>query len=96
MLEKEIEAYLVRRVKEMGGIAYKFVSPQRRSVPDRVIVIKDVPIFFVELKSSVGKLTEGQEREIARLRELGKLIFVCNSREQVDKILNDITWVYKK
>jgi len=36
MLERVIEAYLVQKVKELGGIAYKFTSPQRRSVPDRL------------------------------------------------------------
>ena len=90
MLEKEIEAYLVKRVKDMDGIAYKFVSPQRRSVPDRIVVIKGKHIFFVELKSTVGKLSEGQAREIARLRDLGQTVFVCNSKEQVDEVLRDI------
>jgi hypothetical protein len=39
VLEKQIEAYLVKRVKEAGGIAYKFTSPQRRSVPDRLVLL---------------------------------------------------------
>ena len=87
MLEKEVEAYLVKRVKEMDGIAYKFTSPQRRSVPDRIVVLKGKHLFFVELKSTVGKVTEGQEREIAKLRDLGQRVFVCNSKEQVDQVL---------
>jgi hypothetical protein len=39
MLEKDIEAHLVARVKAKGGIAYKFTSPQRRSVPDRLVLL---------------------------------------------------------
>lgn len=39
MLEKTIEAHLVKRVKERGGVAYKFTSPQRRSVPDRLVLL---------------------------------------------------------
>lgn len=39
MLEKTIEAHLVKRVKERGGVAYKFTSPQRRSVPDRLVLM---------------------------------------------------------
>jgi hypothetical protein len=39
VLEKQIEAHLVKRVKEAGGIAYKFTSPQRRSVPDRLVLL---------------------------------------------------------
>lgn len=39
MRESQIEQYLVKRVKEAGGIAYKFTSPQRRSVPDRIVLL---------------------------------------------------------
>ena len=93
MLEKEVEAYLVKRVKDMGGIAYKFTSPQRRSVPDRIVVLKDKHIFFVELKSTVGKVTEGQEREINKLCDLGQKVFVCNSKDQVDQVLSTVMGV---
>jgi hypothetical protein len=37
--ERDVEAHLVKRVKEAGGIAYKFTSPQRRSVPDRLVLL---------------------------------------------------------
>jgi len=33
--ESEIEARLVRGVKALGGVAYKFVSPGNVGVPDR-------------------------------------------------------------
>lgn len=95
MLEREIEAYLVKRVKEMDGIAYKFVSPQRRSVPDRLVVMKGKHIFFVEVKNTVGKLTDGQKREIERLRDLGQRVFVCYSKEEVDSILLEVTGIAK-
>lgn len=49
MLEKVIEAHLVKRVKEQGGIAYKFTSPQRRSVPDR-LVLKSVDAAVTRLR----------------------------------------------
>lgn len=39
MLEKKVEEHLCKRVKEAGGIAYKFTSPQRRSVPDRLVLL---------------------------------------------------------
>jgi hypothetical protein len=39
MLERTIEAALVRRVKELGGLCEKFVSPGRRSVPDRIVTL---------------------------------------------------------
>lgn len=32
MIEKDIEKYLVRQVKQMGGLALKFVSPSKAGV----------------------------------------------------------------
>lgn len=36
--ESVIEKHLVDAVKKSGGIAYKFKSPGRRNVPDRMLV----------------------------------------------------------
>lgn len=38
MLEREIERHHVAKVTRTGGIAYKFVSPGRVGVPDRIDV----------------------------------------------------------
>ena len=38
MRESSIESYLVRKVKEHGGLCYKFVSPGNPGVPDRIII----------------------------------------------------------
>ena len=38
-MEKDIEAYLVRKIKERGGVAYKFTSPAHRGVADRVVCL---------------------------------------------------------
>jgi hypothetical protein len=39
--ESIVEEHLRKVVQNQGGIAYKFTSPQRRSVPDR-LVLRDV------------------------------------------------------
>ena len=90
MLEKDVEKRLVRGVKKRGGIAYKFTSPNRRNVPDRIVVMPHAEIMFVELKTEKGKLTSGQEREIARLRDLGCDVWVLYGPDAVDKFLHYI------
>jgi len=70
MLEKQIEAALVRRVKELGGLCEKFVSPGRRSVPDRIVTLPGGRIVFVELKAPGKYPTELQERDHERRRQL--------------------------
>lgn len=88
MRESEIEARLVHRVRQAGGIAYKFTSPSRRSVPDRLCVLPDGLAFFVECKRPGEKPTEAQAREHERLRALGQTVLVVDSYESVDQALN--------
>ena len=46
MKESEIEARLVRGVKALGGVAYKFVSPGNVGVPDRLVVLPGGRVIF--------------------------------------------------
>ena len=85
MLEKVIEAYLVKRVKDKGGIAYKFTSPQRRSVPDRLVLMPGGKMLFVELKATGAKPPPLQLREHERLRALGFLVLVIDSKDAIDE-----------
>ena len=87
MLEKEIEKYLVSEVKKSGGTAYKFTSPGHAGVPDRLCLMPNGTIFFVELKAT-GKTTRPlQEREILRIRVYGQRVYVADSKKRIDEIL---------
>ena len=85
MLEKEIEKYLVVQCKRRGWLPYKFTSPGRRSVPDRVIVLSPSGlVVFVELKGTGQKPTVRQHREMALLTAAGADVTVIDSIEGVD------------
>lgn len=56
MKESEVEAMLVRGVQLQGGLCWKFVSPGRAGVPDRIVVLPDGRVIFVELKTDTGQL----------------------------------------
>lgn len=60
MLEKKVEEHLCKKVKEFGGIAYKFTSPQRRSVPDRLVLL-DVAKVAEVLRKLVIRYRKGVE-----------------------------------
>ena len=51
MLEKTIERKLTMAVKKSSGIAVKFVSPSFDGMPDRLVLLPDGLIAFVELKA---------------------------------------------
>ena len=84
MLERQIEAYLVKRVKELGGIAYKFVSPAHRGVADRIVVLPGGGVVFVELKTETGALSPLQEQFAKDMTRLGQNYIVLRSKEEVD------------
>ncbi|WP_186058671.1 VRR-NUC domain-containing protein [Burkholderia gladioli] len=90
MLEKTVEAYLVERVRALGGTAYKFTSPARASVPDRIVILPPGRIFFVEVKRPGGKLTRGQEREHEHLHRLGADVRVLDSIGAINAFLNEV------
>ena len=84
MLEKTIEAALVKRVKALGGTCEKFVSPGRRSVPDRIITLPGGRIIFVECKAPGKAPTELQALDHERRRALGCDVRVINNLDQVN------------
>lgn len=93
MLEKQVEERLVRRVSAAGGIAYKFTSPARRAVPDRLCLLEVPPehqeivaryVRFVEAKRPGAKPTAPQKREHDRLRALGYFVTTVDSPGTVD------------
>ncbi|MNF22305.1 VRR-NUC domain protein [compost metagenome] len=89
MLERDIEAYLVKRCKEIGALCDKFCSPQRRSVPDRLITFGG-RVLFVELKATGKKPTEAQVRDHDRRRAAGALVYWLDSTQQVDQVISDL------
>lgn len=79
--ESKIEKNLVAAVKQAGGTAYKWVSPGRRSVPDRIVLLPGGRIVFVECKSPGAKPRSDQLREHERLRKLGFEVVVLDSAD---------------
>ncbi|MGN7309247.1 VRR-NUC domain-containing protein, partial [Bacillus subtilis] len=60
MKESQIESYLRDKIKALGGIAYKFVSPGNSGVPDRMVLLPKGRTVFVELKAPGKKPTKLQ------------------------------------
>ncbi len=83
-MERNIEAYLVKRVKALGGYAYKFVSPSNRGVADRLVVLPGV-VWFVEVKAEGGRLSPLQTLFIEQMKRLGQNVIVVWNKEDVDR-----------
>ena len=87
MIENDIEKYLVRRVKQMGGLALKFVSPSMAGVPDRIVMIPKGTIYFAELKRQNGKPRKLQTAIHRLFEKIGFHVYVIDTKDKVDKLL---------
>jgi hypothetical protein len=90
MQEKYIEQKLITAVKNMGGIAPKFVSPGFNGMPDRIVLLPMGRIAFVELKAPGKKMRPLQVRRKRQLEELGFLVYCIDGVEQIDEVLKEM------
>ena len=90
MREKAIEQKLSLMVKRRGGICPKFVSPGFDGVPDRIVLLPEGHIAFVEVKAPGKKPRPLQLARHALLRRLGFQVYVLDDEKQIGGILNEI------
>lgn len=90
MRERQIEIKLRDAVKARGGLALKFVSPGTAGVPDRIVLIPDGRLFFVELKAPGKHLSPKQVKMAAVLEKLGHKVRVIDSNQQVKEFVDEV------
>lgn len=94
MLEKQIEAKVCDYAKAKNVLVYKFTSPARAAVPDRLFIRPDGRMWFCEFKRKGAKPTAAQEREHHRLRQHKVTVFVVDSVEDgvamIDMAITDM------
>lgn len=87
MRERDIEAHLVKRVRELGGEIRKTEWIGRVNAPDRRVMLPGRPPIWVELKAPGKVPTPQQVREHNRMRRFGELVEVVDSIERVEELL---------
>jgi len=90
MLESEIEKTLIIEAKKHGGVALKFVSPGMIGVPDRIVLMKNGKMAFVELKAPGKKLRLIQEKRKLQLENLGFKVYVIDNIEVIGAVIYEI------
>jgi hypothetical protein len=88
MRERQIEAYLVKRVKAMGGEVRKVQWVGRNGAPDRLVMLPRPTTVWVELKAPGEKPRPSQLREHERMRAMGQRVEVIDSLEGVEALLS--------
>jgi len=82
MRESAIERHLVKRVKAAGGECRKLKG--RRNEPDRLVLWPCGRAHFVETKAPGERPRPGQVREHKRLRGMGFIVLVLDTKEKID------------
>jgi hypothetical protein len=84
-MERDIEKHFVWTVERMGGITYKFTSPGRKGVADRIACLPDGSTWFVELKTKGGRLSELQKIFMSDMALMNQRYACLWTKEQVDE-----------
>lgn len=91
MLERQIEKYLVKKIKDRKGLCLKFESPGYSGVPDRIIILKDKPVAFVELKRPIGGSYSARQKLVERdFNRLGQTVYKVKNKEEVDMLVEEL------
>ena len=90
MRERQIEQKLVKAVKAAGGIAPKLTSPGFDGMPDRMVLMPEGRIAFVEVKAPGEKPRPLQLARHRLLRRLGFRVYVLGSEKQITRIIDEI------
>lgn len=89
MLESKVEKHLVEKVKDLGGLCYKFVSPNCAGVPDRIVIFSG-DVYFVELKAPKEQARKLQLEVFKRIVEQGVPVYLLDSIEDVDRFVKEL------
>lgn len=90
MLEKEIESKLVLLAKRHGCIPVKLLSSNYNGLPDRMILSPGEKVGFIELKAPGKKPRPLQLKRHKELRNLGFKVYVVDSIDMIEEVLNEI------
>lgn len=88
--EKILERKLCKEIKNLGGHAYKFVSPNQRGVPDRLCILPNGVTVFVELKTTGKKPTKLQVLCMDELEALGQECVIIDSSKALEDLIKGL------
>ncbi|MGL6202075.1 MAG: VRR-NUC domain-containing protein [Lachnospiraceae bacterium] len=90
MLESKIEDWLNKQINEMGGLSFKWVSPNNPGVPDRIYIFPSNHVYFVELKTEIGRLSNIQKWQRERLQQMGVNYRLVKGMDEAKELIKEL------
>lgn len=94
MRETDVEKKLVESIEETGGLCIKFGGIFQVGLPDRICLLPQGNIIFVELKAPGKKPRRIQAFMHNKLRQLGFDTRVIDSPKQIEDMLIEYGYGY--
>ena len=91
MLERQLEQYLIKKAREMSCLCYKWHSRTTRGVPDRIFILPNGIVYFIELKVKGGQLIRYQLLIKAELMEHNANYVCLTGKDEVDEFLEKMS-----
>lgn len=91
-MEKNLEQYLEKEAKKLGGECLKWTNPSNRKSLDRLLFLPGGVFAVVEVKNgNKGRFRPAQPYMIRLLTGLGTKVYVVKTKEEIDEMLNELT-----
>ena len=71
MTEQQIQTKKIKELEAQGYYVLKLMKTNKNGIPDLLAIPRNSDVLFVEVKTSVGKLSKLQEFRIKELNEHG-------------------------
>lgn len=88
--ESEIEASMRKQLLARGCLVWKFISPGTAGVPDRIVILPNGVIYFVEMKSDRGTADDRQKYRAEQLLAHGCNHRFVKGRKSVERFIQEI------
>ena len=90
--EAKLEAKFRKKITQKGGLSMKFVSPGRRGVTDRLVVVPFGLVIFTEIKNGNKELDPLQEIFRKDVVSRGQPHEVIRFEEDIDNFIEKYFW----
>lgn len=92
IIENDIETYLEKLVKAADGIYLKIPAVYMSGIPDRLVLLPEGKMAFVELKRPIGgKRAELQKYWQKKLSARGYLSVFVQTKEEADNLMRRLS-----
>jgi hypothetical protein len=87
LTERQLEALFYKLCLQAGALYIKLTG--QKGIPDRLVIRQDGQVFFCELKTKKGRLSETQKLYHNKLQNKKQRVVIIRNENDMKKVLYD-------